>query len=810
MVAVEELQTIGRSVPKADAWLKATGSAQYAGDTRLPGMLEAKVLRSPYPHARIVAIDTGAAEALLGVYAVVTGHDVPHERIGDGIGDHYAIVREKATFVGEAVAAVAAVDEETAERALALINVAYEPLPAVFDAAVALRADAPLVHPDLASYKGFRPSPPLPASWRPPSPGSSAGADVAGLSQGERRGSLGADSAGLAQGELHRQGPGNLRSRVVFERGDVDAALREPDLVVHEETYVTPRQFPVSMEPHAAVAQVDPTGKVMIWATTKAPFRARGSVAETLGIPISRVRLIAPVIGGDFGGKGGGFIDPIVALLARKAGRPVRLALSRVEEFTAMISRPGDTIRLKIGARRDGIFVALEAEALSNLGAVDDYGPDRPARPASLIGSYRIPNVRAATTAVYTNTSPAGHVRAPAGPQNHFALESHVDALARKLGMDPFELRLKNIVRDGDSSPSGSGIMRNSGLEECIARARSWASRLPAPGPNQGIGVAIGSWALGPKLATSASAATVKVDVDGSVVVLTGAADQGGGQWSVVAQVASEVLGVGLERVSVIAADTEATPYETGIGGSNATYRVGNSVRQAAEDARRRLLREAAQLMEVDEEELIVRNGRVARRNGSGDGKSIAEIARPAVSSPDGAIIGNSMPIRAEEIAHHGREQAETVDAPSFSCHVAQVRVDPETGIVDVERYFAAQDVGRALNPMNCEGQVQGGVVFGLGFALTEEMVVEEGTPVNANLWEYLVPTAPHVPDLTVELVEVPSTYGPFGAKGIGENPCIPVAAAVANAVYDAVGARVTRAPLTPERVLAALGGSHS
>jgi CO/xanthine dehydrogenase Mo-binding subunit len=319
------------------------------------------------------------------------------------------------------------------------------------------------------------------------------------------------------------------------------------------------------------------------------------------------------------------------------------------------------------------------------------------------------------------------------------------------------------------------------------------------------VGIALCSWSLGPKPYTVDSAATVKVDVDGSVVVLTGATDQGGGQWSMLAQVASEVLGVPMDRVHVIAADTEATPNEIGTSGSNVTYRVGNSVRQAAEDARRQLVRVAARRLQADEEELVVAEGAVFRRAAPTERLSIATVARAAAGSAEGTIIGTSAPVRAEEVRLHGREQAETVDSPAFGCHVAQIRVDPETGQIEVERFHAVHDVGHALNPLACVGQVQGGVVFGLGYALSEEILNQDGTNVNANLWEYLLPTAPGVPDISVELVEVPSKFGPFGAKGLGEAPCIGVAAAVANALEDALGVRVTQAPLTPERVLAAV-----
>lgn len=760
MAIATELHSIGQAVPKPDAWLKAIGTATYAGDVRLPGMLEARVLRSPHAHARIVAIDTTEAEALPGIFAVVTGNDASSTRIGRFIRDRHALAREKVVYVGEPVAAVAAVDEETAERALQLIDVEYEPLPAVFDAEEALSPGAPIIHPDLASY----------------------------------------------QDPARSEREGNLRNRVRHEVGDVEAALTEPGLVVYEATYRTPRQSQGFTEPHAAVAQVDGTGKATVWASIKAPFRARVSIADALGIAVSRVRLIAPAIGGDFGGKGAAFIEPIVALLARKAKRPVRLSLSRVEEFTSMTSRPTCVTTMKMAARPDGTLVALDATQLYGLGGVDDTGAGSANSATSLIGAYRIPNVRIVASSAYTNTSPAGHVRAPSGPQTAFALESHLDSLARKLGMDPFEFRLKNALRDGDVVPSGHGILHNSGLEEVIERGRAWIAReVGSKQPNRGVGVALGLWALHPNPPAVDSAATVKLDVDGSVTVLSGVTDQGGGQWTLVAQVASEVLGVPVERVSVIAADTEVTPYESGTGGSNTTYRVGNVTRQAAEDARRKLLRVAAERLKVDEEELALADGEVFVRSDPAKRMTVAAAANAALSSAAGPIIGTSAEGREQEIREHGHEQAERVDAPSFACHVAQIAVDPETGQISVERYYTAQDVGKALNPLNCKGQIEGGVVFGLGYALTEEILSESGTNLNANLWEYLLPTAPLIPDLTVELVEIPSTFGPFGAKGAGETPCIPVAAAVANALEDAIGVRVTEAPLTPERVLAAI-----
>jgi carbon-monoxide dehydrogenase large subunit len=535
------------------------------------------------------------------------------------------------------------------------------------------------------------------------------------------------------------------------------------------------------------------------------------SIADTLGLPVSKVRLIAPAIGGDFGGKGAAFIEPIVALLARKARRPVRLHLSRVEEFMAMTSRPSCTIRLKMGVRPDGTITTLDGTMLYNVGGVDDTQAGGANSASSLLGGYRIPNARVVATSVYTNTSPAGHVRAPSGPQTAFALESHLDTFARRLGMDPIDFRLHNALRNGDHVPGGHGILHNSGIDACVERARAWMrDNLSPPTANHGVGIALSLWALHPYPAAVDSAATVRVDVDGSVVVLCGVTDQGGGQWSLVAQVAAEVLGVPMDRVSVIAADTEATPFEQGTGGSGTTYRVGNVVRQAAEDARSQLLRLAADRLKVDEEELQLRDGDVLVSSDPTKRLPIGQVAQAAVGAASGPIMGTSAEGREREIREHGREQAESVDAPNFAVHVAEVGVDPETGLVSVERYYTSQDVGRALNPLSCKGQIEGGLVYGLGYALTEEVLSEDGANLNANLWEYLLPTAPHVPEITVELVEVPSTFGPFGAKGVGETPSVAVAAAIANAVESAISVRVTEAPLTPERVLGAMRAQAS
>ncbi|MSQ24326.1 MAG: hypothetical protein EXR58_07245, partial [Chloroflexi bacterium] len=719
MAVTPEMQTVGKSIAKPDSSLKAVGSARYTGDVHLAGMLQAKILRPPHAHARIMAWDTREAEALPGVYAVVTGRDIPETaRLGRAVQDRHALAKEQVVYPGDPVAAVAAIDEETAQRALDLIHITYEPLPGVFDPEMAIMTDAPVIHPGLSDYPGIGPN----------------------------------------------FGGGNVQSELSLELGNTEAALQEPGLIIHEALYRTPRQSAAPMEPHAATAQVDANGRVTVWASCKAPFRNREGIARTLGIPASHVRIISPAIGGDFGSKGTLFIEPIAALLAWKARRPVRLVLQRTEEFTSMEARPRQISRIKLAARPDGTLVALEGTLISDVGGVDDGGS---VGPRGLLGPYKIPNVKVKAYNTYTNTSPSGHVRAPSGPQNHFVMESALDTLSRKLGIDPFELRRRNAVKDGEIVPGGRAVIQNSGLEQCAERAEDWrANKLGPLGLHEGVGVALSTWSLGPRPAATESSATVRVDIDGSVVVLTGATDQGGGQWGLARQVASEVLGVPVETVSVIAGDTDATPTEQAIGGSGGSYRMGTAVRQAAQDAREQILRFAADHLKADIAELTLRDGVVRVAGDASRHLSLTEVGHLAPRSAAGAIVGNSGPVRAREFLDHGKEQMEVADAPSFAYHVVKVRVDPQTGQIEVPKYYIVQDVGKALNPMYCEGQLEGGVVMGLGYALTEELLSDGGTNINANLWEYLLPTAPLILDLTAELVEVPSTYGPFGAKG--------------------------------------------
>lgn len=758
-------RVVGKEVLKNDARLKASGAARYAADMRphTRGCLCGKILRSPYAHASIVSIDTSKAVAVKGVYAVVTGEDVTPARIGRFLRDRTVLARGKVRFIGEPVAAVAAVDEETAVQALSLIRVEYRQLPAVFTPEEALAPDAPTVHEELASYEDPMPS----------------------------------DRCG------------NQRNSVTIERGDVDEAFSRADVVV-EGTFITQPVHQGFIEPKACVADVDKDGKLTIWASNKSPFLNRAMISRGLGLPLSKVRVVTPAVGGDFGGKGAPTIEPVCALLALKSGRPVKIALSTQEELATNFVRHPGVINLKVAASREGRLLGIEGEVIFNCGAYCD-GIFGMARSCSYLqGSYNVPAVRLRGRSIFTNSVPAGHVRAPGSPQTLFAVESLMDELARRLGLDPFEIRRLNALKAGDPAPDGRGVIGNNGLRETIDKVSGYVSQnMSERKKNRGVGVACGAWHTTLLEDANPTKCIVKLNEDGSAVLLTGLPDNGAGQHVVLAQVVSEVLGLDPAEVSVVAGDTELTPFDSGPGGSRGTVRVCHATRFAAEDARRQIFDLAASKLEANPEDLEIGNRSVYVKGTSERAISLAALAGAALGSPRGAIIGTGSAERERWIAQ-AKKHSGVVDEASFCTHAVQVEVDPETGQVTVLKYAAAQDVGAALNPLNVAGQIHGSVVAGLGYALSEELVVREGRIVNPTYTDYHLPAADTAPTIHTILVEQPSALGPFGARGVGETSITPVAAAIANAIYDAVGVRIRDLPITPEKVLRALGESRA
>lgn len=759
----ETFTVVGKAVERQEAALKATGSAEYSGDHYLPGLLTAKVLRSPHPHARIVSIDTSRAQAMDGVVAVATAADLPKVRTGRWLYDRSVFAWDEVRHIGDAVAAVAAVDEETAEEALELIRVEYEPLPAVFDPLKAMESDSALVHKDLASYP-------------PPK----------------------------------RKSKGNILNSDSTTIGDVESAFARADLV-YECRYTTPLVHPGFTQPHQCVANPDASGKLTLWTSTKDPFRIRQQIREVLGLPMSRIRVIAGWCGGDFGGKGTITTEGICACLALKAKKPVRLTLTWQEEFSSTFSRTRTITDIKTGIKKDGTLLAIKARVVHDCGAyMDAIASNLNSDMAYLQGPYRCPNVDLSAFMVYTNNPPTGHVRGVRCPQEHFATESHIDTIARKLGLDPLEIRLRNAMRDGDVSVAGGVLRSVSATKVLEATAKYMKKQSKSREPHTGWGFALGQYNLHTLPGgIQSSSACVKVNEDGTVTLLTGSSEQGAGILTVLQQIVAEELGVSMDSISAVSADTDASPWERGTGGSQTTYRVGPTVQMAAQDAREQLLVLASRKLEAEPDKLGLAQGKVFLRSNPNLSVSLKELATEALSSRGGPIIGTGLSQRKERLKKIEAEKG-IIDGPSYGVAAVKVAVDPDTGQVRVLQCYSVWDAGFAINPDNVTGQMEGGVAYGLGYALTEEMVTREGRTLNNNLMDYHMPTFADVPMMDMEIVEVPSGWGPHGAKGFAEGVNAPVAPAVANAVYEATGARVTDIPLTPERVFNAMKAQKS
>ena len=755
-MAARTMRVVGKSLPRIDAPGKVTGTAVYAADFALPGMLVGKVFRSTEPHARIVRLDVTRARSLPGVRAVVTAADVPDVRYGGGLKDETVFAKGKVRYIGQPVAAVVATTPEAAQAALAAIEVVYEPLAAVLDLEAALAPGAPLVHEEWASYTAI----PI----------------------------------------LHRDGNVCNRARIVV--GDVDRGWEEADRIF-EHRFRTGMVHQGYTEPRAAVAQWDSSGTVTVWSNTQLPFEVQNTLAEIFQMPPSKIRVVVPGIGGGFGGKLRVGVEHFAVLLARKTGRAVKVVTTSQEELTAAYPRQGAVVELKTGVTNDGRIVAKEGRIWFDTGAFAGSGPGV-ASVATLVlaGPYRIPNLRLEGFAVYTNKTNCGSYRAPSGPQSNFAVESQMDIIADALGIDPLEFRLKNIVRDGDEGPTGQ-VLGAVGLEECLrnaAAAIGWNERRPETW--RGKGLACGWWTT----TGGSSGVYVKINPDGTVALNTGAAEIGTGALTGAAQVLAEELTVDLADVSVVSADTFSTPFDFGAQGSRTAFAVGNACRAAVADLKQRIFALAAAQLSVEVEACVL-----AEKHVVADGKrvSLAELARMSQMTGGGLIAQGTFiaPPTAYDSKRVEGHVYPAFHSPSFHAHAVDLSVDPGTGDVTIHRYVVAQDVGFAMNPTYIEGQIEGGVAQGLGQALSEEIVYEGGRVLNANLTDYKMPTTLDMPRVETILVEHPSLAGPYGAKGVGEPPNIEPPAAVANAVAAATGLRVTVLPITAERIALGLLG---
>ncbi|PYN38609.1 MAG: aldehyde oxidase [Candidatus Rokuibacteriota bacterium] len=754
-MSARPLRVVGHPVPRVDAIEKVTGRARYVTDLTLPGMAHAKVLRSPYAHARVRRVDVTRARARPGVFAALAGADLTwcDPYYGPAYRDRPVLAIGVARYEGEPVAAVAAVDEATAEEALELIDVDYEPLAPVMTLEEALAEDAPLVH-----------------AGQPP-----AGhfADLSTL----------------------RPRPGtNICHQFQFARGDAAAALGGADVVV-EDAYRFPPVQHVALEPHAAVAAWDETGALTLWASTQNPYSVRVELAKMFDVPLARIRVVVPHLGGGFGSKTYAKLEPLAATLARAAARPVRLAASVPEAFQT-VRRCASRVAVRAGFRRDGTLVAVACDADYDVGAYADIGPRVVQKGTyTATGPYRVPHVRLEARAVYTNTTPGGAFRGFGVPQLAWALESLFDVAADRLDRDPVDLRRQNFLAHGEEFAPGDTPIDGK-LEESLSRAAEAIGWTRAPAADRGRGVAA---MLKASVAPSVSEAIVRLHADGSVTVLASAVEMGQGTRTVLTQIAAEVLSVPLARVTVVQPDTAVTPYDQTTSSSRSTAMTGRAVQVAAEDVRDQLLAIAAQNLGVAARELALADGAVvapARR------LTYPEALALKFGMSGGELIGRG-------VIAPGRTAAPLGGSTPFwemAVGAAEVSVDEETGAVRVERYVSVADVGRAINPLLLEGQDEGGVVQGLGHTLLEEMLYADGHLLNGTLLVYRVPRADDTPsELECHFVENADGSGPFGAKGAGEGSLIPVSPAVANALARLTGVRLRDLPLTPERVWRAL-----
>ncbi len=737
-----QYQAIGRFTSRTESYGKTTGSAEYTPDVNLPGMLWAKVLRSPVPHAIITCIDTSKAIALPGVHAVVTGADVAGVRYGRRYRDLNVLSDGRIRFIGDRIAAVAAETKEIAEAAAELIVVEYDELQGVFDPFAAAEGDAPLIHPDVNTYEG------VPEILDPVS--------------------------NVFVDELHG-------------RGDVHAGFAKADKII-ENTFTVSRQHQGYMEPHCCVAWLDNNGILQVWAPNKNPHGVKGAIAIAVDMDPDKVKLNPITVGGDFGGKGATLEEPLTCLLAIKSARPVKHVFSYYDEFTVAAPRHAGSLRFKTGVMNDGTIVAHELDAVFDGGA---YGGVRPGPQlggaAHGGGCYRMENTKLRVRRVYTNNIPGGQARAPGEPQGFFAGESHIDSVARAIGMNPVAFRMQNMVKDGELLVSGAAY-RDVRASETLQAAVDGAGYCTAKPANVGRGVAMGYRAPG----TGESSVTVFLKPGGEVVIGTPVYEPGTGTYTTLRVVVAETLNYPPEDIEIQVMGTDVTGPDSGIGGSRGTRITTTSGHMAATDAKEQLLTLAASLLEWPAGHVLL-DGKELIRDDTGERRFWGDMLDEA-----------GLEIRADAYA----DATARPDVTGFAAQVAEVKVDPETGRVELLKFTTAHDIGTIINPIGHQGQINGGVMQGVGYALMEEICVEGGQVTTTNFADVKFPTTGDLPELKTVLLEPSGGVGPYNVKGIGENPITPVAAAIANAVADAVGVRIKDLPITAEKVLAALKAS--
>ncbi len=762
---------IGKPIRNIDALKKATGVTLYTNDMKMPGMLYGKILRSKYAHARILNINIDKAKRLAGVKAVVTGKDIIPRRWGILIKDKYTFAVEKVRFLGEEVAGVVAVDMDTAEEACELIEVYYEELPTVFDPVAAMQEGAPLVHERIEEYERLGSIKPVPNS--------------------------------------------NICPHLKLRRGDVEAGFQQADYIFEDEFSTQPLS-PSPIEPMACIADVDAFGNVTVWSTTQAPYEIRDFIAGALGIPVSRIRIIAPPLGGGFGTKLGVRGELACIAMSQSVRRPVKLVFTREELFTGGIVRHPVVTKIKTGVNKDGTIVARKCTEIYDTGAYADYGPHVAAQGVRTGGGpYNIPNVWVDTYVVYTNNTTAGAMRGFGTTQPHWAIESHMDIIAEKLGLDPLEFRLKNILEEGMACPTGQ-VAHAVGLKECLQGLKEkgdWKRKKGEKKKYSGIGIACLHKATG---TPTSSSAIVKLNQDVSADLLMSATDMGQGSNTVLAQMVAEELGIPVEKVNVVLPDTNVTPHYSSTSGSRTTFVEGNAVRLAALDAKRELLKVASSILEVEAEKLELKDGKVWVKDAPDKAipleilpmgtRFTAGAKYPVIGNP---IIGKGYYTTAGKEAISDPETGQARKSSIFwmyAADLAEVEIDPDTGQVKIKKIIAAHNVGKAINPLLLEGQTEGGILMGIGDALYEEVVWEEGKTLNPNFGNYSILTFMDTPEQIESIfVEVPHREGPYGCMGIGEVAMVAISAAIGNAIYDATGVRIKELPITSEKIFNAL-----
>lgn len=759
-------RVIGTPVERVDGPEMLSGQALYGPDVRLPRMLWGKILRSPIPHGKVLRVDVEKAKKCPGVRAVISAKDVPNRRYGYAIEDEHIFAIEKVRYVGQPVAAVAAVDEETAEEALSLIEVDYDELPAVFDAEEAIRDGAPLVHEELDKLNARSV---YLASWRP----------VPGT---------------------------NIIHQASHQRGDVESVLKKADYVF-EDTFRPSQIHHSYMEPHATLAATG-GGTITVWTCSQEVFQLRTVMADLFGVPESKMRVICTKVGGGFGGKIEPRLEPIAIALSMKSGKPVKLVMTRTEEFTAAAGSTPALVKVKTGVMKDGTLVARDINFLWNTGAhAEGLAPSNRAMKDG-IGPYRIPDIRVTSTLVYTNRIRGTQLRGLGVPEGAWAIESQMDMIAERLGMDPLELRLKNILKEGDVNSIGD-VVQSIGLKECLQKVATEIGWGNPKEKNIGRGLAV--IAKSPTTHSSISSAYVQFNEDGSAQVLVGASEIGQGMCVVMSQIAAEVLGLPVEAVGITSADTGATPYDRGTFSSRVTFYTGMAVKKAAEDAKKQLLEMASKMTEIPESDLEIEVQRIVSAKNPQFSLPFKDILERAHTSEKPILGRGSYGGKGDyPTLPHKAQGKEYVPGWKYAAQAVEIEVDPETGMIKVKKIASAHDVGTSLNPLSVKGQIVGGVVMGLGYALHERLQFEDGRVINPSFMDYKIPSSQEIPEIVSIPVEVPLPEGPFGAKGIGELAVVGIAPAIGNAIYDAFKVRIKDLPLFPERVLSALEDSGS